>query len=59
MGSDFDGMVNPKLSLIKNFEDVACYPNLIKKLKTNFKKDEVEKIAYKNLYNFILKNLKK
>jgi membrane dipeptidase len=59
LGSDFDGMVNPKLSLIKNFEDVACYPNLIKKLKTNFKKDEVEKIAYKNLYNFILKNLKK
>lgn len=58
LGSDFDGMVNPKLSLIKNFEDVACYPNLIKKLNTNFKKDEVKKIAYKNLYNFILKNLK-
>jgi len=58
-GSDFDGMVNPKLSLIKDFEDVACFPNLIKKLDTLFKRNEVEKIAYKNLHNFILKILKK
>jgi len=58
-GSDFDGMVNPKLSLIKDFEDVACYPNLIEKLNTLFEKNEVEKIAYKNLHNFILKILKK
>jgi len=58
-GSDFDGMVNPKLSLIKGFEDVACFPNLIKKLDTLFKRNEVEKIAYKNLHNFILKILKK
>ncbi|MBU0722418.1 membrane dipeptidase [Patescibacteria group bacterium] len=58
-GSDFDGMVNPKLSLIENFEDVASYPNLITKLNTIFKKNEVEKIAYRNLHNFILKILKK
>lgn len=58
-GSDFDGMVNPKLSLIKDFEDVACYPNLIEKLNTLFEKNEVEKIAYKNLHNFILKIFKK
>lgn len=57
-GSDFDGMVNPKLSLIKDFEDVACYPNLVEKLNALFKKNEVEKIAYKNLHNFILKILK-
>ena len=59
LGSDFDGMVNPKLSLIKDFEDVACYPNLIDKLNLNLKKEDVEKIAYKNLHNFILKILKK
>ncbi len=59
LGSDFDGMVNPKLSLIKNFEDVACFPNLIKKLNTSFKKNGVKKISYKNLHNFILKILKK
>lgn len=59
LGSDFDGMVNPKLSLIKDFEDVACYPNLINKLNLNLKKEDVEKIAYKNLHNFILKILKK
>ena len=58
LGSDFDGMVNPKLSLIEDFEDVACYPNLIDKLNLNFNKKEVEKIAYKNLHNFILKILK-
>ena len=59
LGSDFDGMVNPKLSLIKDFEDVTCFPNLIDKLNLNFKKEDVEKIAYKNLHDFILKILKK
>jgi len=57
LGSDFDGMVNPELSLIKGFEDTSCYPNLINKLKRKFKKADIEKIAYKNLHNFILKIL--
>jgi len=54
LGSDFDGMVNAKLSLIKGFEDVACYSNLINEMSDIFIKKDVEKIAYRNLYNFIL-----
>ncbi len=56
IGSDFDGMVNPKLSLIKGFEDVACYPNLINKMSDIFIKKDIEKIAYRNLHNFIVGN---
>lgn len=56
-GSDFDGMVNPKLSLIRDFEDVSCFPNLIKELSLFFKHRDIEKIAYKNLRNFILRIL--
>ena len=57
LGSDFDGMVNPKLSLIKDFEDTSCYPKLIQKLSLLFPKNDVEKIAYRNLRNFIFKIL--
>lgn len=57
IGSDFDGMVNPKLSLIEGFEDVACYPNLINKMSDIFKKKDVAKISHRNLHNFILKIL--
>lgn len=57
LGSDFDGMVNPKLSLIKNFEDVSCFPELIDELNLSLNQTSVEKIAYKNLHNFILKTL--
>lgn len=53
-GSDFDGMVNPKIILIKGFEDVSCYPNLIKKLLQAFNnKVNIKKIANKNLKEFI------
>jgi len=53
-GSDFDGMVHPKIILVKGFEDVSCYPNVIRKLLQSFGNKEVcRKIAYGNLKEFI------
>ncbi len=57
LGSDFDGMVNPKLSLIKDFEDASCFPKLISELSLSLNQTGVKQIAYENLHNFILKIL--
>ena len=57
IGSDFDGMVNPELSLIEGFEDVSCYPNLLMKLREHLSLEDVHKIAHSNLREFIIKLL--
>ena len=52
-GSDFDGIENTP----KNIEDISKYNDLIFKIEKIYGKDVAEKIAYKNFYNFIEKNI--
>lgn len=58
-GTDFDGLIDPDIIFLKNFEDVSKFKNVIKELeKAGFKEKEIEKICYKNLERIILSYLK-
>ncbi len=58
IGSDFNGMIEERL--IKSFKEVSDMPILLKKLmEAGLGKRDVEKIAYKNLEKFLIKNLSK
>ena len=58
-GTDFDGLIDPDIIFLKNFEDVSQFDNVIKELeKSGFKESEIEKICYKNAERLILEYLK-
>ena len=54
LGGDFDGIEETP----KNLEDVSKYENLFDKIEKIYGKDILEKITYKNFYNFCEKNIK-
>ena len=57
-GTDFDGLIDPDIIFLKNFEDVSKFGNVIKELeKSGFKESEIEKICYKNVERIILEYL--
>lgn len=59
-GADFfdDSLISSLLSYSKpyfhpGFDTSACYPKIIEMLKREFKKETIEKIAYKNIQQFL------
>lgn len=55
IGGDFDGMTYEHV--ISGLEDVSCYPNLIEYLlKKGIKEKTIERIFYKNAFNFFYNN---
>ncbi len=59
-GTDFDGLVDPTDRFMKGFEDVSGFPNVLRELKKGgFSRQELEKIAYRNVQRVILSRLPK
>lgn len=58
-GTDFDGLIDPDIIFIKNFEDISKFPKVIEMLeRVGLRESEIEKICYKNIERIIFSNLK-
>lgn len=55
LGGDFDGIEDTPL----NIGDISQYSMLLKRIEEIYGKDILDKIAYKNFYNFFKNNIKK
>ncbi|WP_317368105.1 dipeptidase [uncultured Tyzzerella sp.] len=55
LGGDFDGIEDTPL----NIENISKYSDLFEKIEKIYGKEILDKISYKNFYNFCKKNLKK
>lgn len=58
-GTDFDGLMDPDIVLIKEFEDVSKFGNVVKEFKkAGLNEEAIKKICYKNLERVLLESLK-